>query len=852
MSRISVDVSSARIPVLQVGYQGENEVTDVLFDISSWITEFGEGVAQLRVKRPGNSEEESYVLSLTITDGKAVWTVSETDTANKGNGKVQLSYMVGNIVKKAVIYPYKVGKSIVGADSPVDPFDSWIERSKAWAIGETLYGDDVPETDETYQNNAKYYAEQADILGSAQVVLAAEKVTLAAEQVTLATEKADAAAASEAAVNGVSTQLTTRMSAIETEQAVQDARMDTFTSLPEGSTSGNAELADIRVGADGITYDTAGNAVRGQIGELKSDITQFTGNERYANWIDGKIYRIDTDPIDLTPNHEDPNYRCMKIACSENDVFFINGGSLGTLANLWAFVSSTGERLEYEAPSVTVNNKKLTAPSNAAYLLVNWRTEIDGNPNIVTVISGKPLVDRVTQCETSITKLDDSIGEITLTWESGGIDIHLGTPSTHSERLRTISYINSDITNISAKTGYLVILYAYDANDTYKGIWNTTNNAFGFELVKTSYVDITAIPLYKTYKYKVVLCRADDGNISVGESVNVTNYPANRIDVLEEEYNDITENYDALASGYNSASYYISKDEQVLVPTYSGVISLYDALVIANPNYVSKNTLTSGTFSNYEYVFSMGNYNEKRGNRNQDAETPKPVILIMSGVHGHERCSVMGLYLFAKALCESPAMSAIRDNYVFKLIPIVCPSGYDANSRVNSNGVNINRNFDADWVPTPADGNNYSGASPADQAETQVVQAWMDENVEALIAIDWHNSGYAAEVSYFATCLSTGFAPIAKKGYFDGVAHIIGHLAKDREIVGNNIIYSYTGISNDPGYSTGYGKKIGLSTALLETSLDVGDYGMDSKATIGVNAEVICAVIKGICQEMNS
>lgn len=214
MSRINVDVSSARIPVLQVGYQGENEVTDVLFDISSWITEFGEGVAQLRVKRPGNSEDESYVLSLIITDGKAVWTVSETDTANKGNGKVQLSYLVGNIVKKAVIYPYKVGKSIVGSDSPVDPFDSWIERSKAWAIGKTLDGDDVPETDETYQNNAKYYAEQADILGSAQVVLA--------------TEKADAAAASEAAVNGVSTQLTTRMSAIETEQSAQDARMDTF------------------------------------------------------------------------------------------------------------------------------------------------------------------------------------------------------------------------------------------------------------------------------------------------------------------------------------------------------------------------------------------------------------------------------------------------------------------------------------------------------------------------------------------------------------------------------------------------------------------------------------------------
>lgn len=50
------------------------------------------------------------------------------------------------------------------------------------------------------------------------------------------------------------------------------ARMDTFTQLPSGSTSGNAELIDIRVGADGVTYPTAGDAVRGQVTDLKSDL----------------------------------------------------------------------------------------------------------------------------------------------------------------------------------------------------------------------------------------------------------------------------------------------------------------------------------------------------------------------------------------------------------------------------------------------------------------------------------------------------------------------------------------------------------------------------------------------------
>lgn len=161
MSTIKVDVSSSKKPVLQVGYQEENEVTDVLFDISAWVEEYGGGTAGLRVKRPQNSEEESYELSLPISENVATWTVSETDTHNKGNGKVQLKYYVGSALKESAVYTYKVGKSIVGSDNPVDPFDTWIERSKAWATGELLDGEDVPASDETYHNNAKYYAEQS-------------------------------------------------------------------------------------------------------------------------------------------------------------------------------------------------------------------------------------------------------------------------------------------------------------------------------------------------------------------------------------------------------------------------------------------------------------------------------------------------------------------------------------------------------------------------------------------------------------------------------------------------------------------------------------------------------------------
>lgn len=51
-----------------------------------------------------------------------------------------------------------------------------------------------------------------------------------------------------------------------------NARMDTFTRLSEGSTTGDAELKDIRVGANGITYNNAGDSVRGQYSKLKEDL----------------------------------------------------------------------------------------------------------------------------------------------------------------------------------------------------------------------------------------------------------------------------------------------------------------------------------------------------------------------------------------------------------------------------------------------------------------------------------------------------------------------------------------------------------------------------------------------------
>lgn len=73
---------------------------------------------------------------------------------------------------------------------------------------------------------------------------------------------------------------------------VLENRMNTFTSLPEGSTTADAELIDIRVPANGFNNDTpypsAGAAVRGQSGALKKDLSEIF--EKSFTWVDNMMF----------------------------------------------------------------------------------------------------------------------------------------------------------------------------------------------------------------------------------------------------------------------------------------------------------------------------------------------------------------------------------------------------------------------------------------------------------------------------------------------------------------------------------------------------------------------------------
>lgn len=186
MNRIYISLRDIPTTRLQLGFEGENDHTQVIFDGTLLYARYPSAVASMTVKSPSGG---LYPKTLVQSGNKLAWTITASDCAKFGSGQYQLTFTSGTEVIKTYIGSFSVNASLLGSGDPPDPVEDWLQEAQealdafeqdvtdaeAWAVG-TRDGEPVESTDPAYHNNSKYYSKQAKTIeqtiettGAAQV-----------------------------------------------------------------------------------------------------------------------------------------------------------------------------------------------------------------------------------------------------------------------------------------------------------------------------------------------------------------------------------------------------------------------------------------------------------------------------------------------------------------------------------------------------------------------------------------------------------------------------------------------------------------------------------------------------------
>ncbi|UNY50238.1 M14 family metallopeptidase [Stenotrophomonas phage vB_SmeS_BUCT704] len=277
---------------------------------------------------------------------------------------------------------------------------------------------------------------------------------------------------------------------------------------------------------------------------------------------------------------------------------------------------------------------------------------------------------------------------------------------------------------------------------------------------------------------------------------------------------------------------------------YESVISEYDNLLNENEAFIVKNELATTVASNKMYAYTIGS------KKIQKLEYEKNKIVIVSGMHGHEKHSILGTLAFVKDYVSNrfkrDVFSIIMSRVDIVVVPVANPDGFNLKERKNGNGVDLNRNFPNGWTANDdVDSWYYPGESPGSETETQALISLINGLSNVSFVIDMHNMNSLAGDGYVAAVGDSNYSNFDMM--LDYLSLLDTNVRKTNQTLKDypsSLVGNYSNRDSTAAY---HFRKEGFNSVIAENTINIGTNNPD---VIQINAQTLGNLVLHIARNI--